>query len=145
MFVTPTAKTTQNTSRHQAKYIAYTSPGWEHNPLYDGSANKTVRLGIIESCSWSSNGGGRWHKAHSTAGASSQGPMQQYQCKIPNNTSSTQLSGHIPWCGQIIGSCHPCPVWWYHTFHHQTGSDKLIKFVKKSNNIVCYICLIQFG
>ena len=109
MFVTPVAKTTHHAPRQQAKCLAYTSPGWEHNPLYYGSANKTVSLTIIESCSRSSNNGGGCHMVHPTAGASSQGQPQQYRCKSPNKHKLDTNARYIPWSGQIVRSCHPYP------------------------------------
>ena len=38
----------------------------------------------------------------------SQDLTQQDQCKT--HTSLTQIPGHIPWCKQIVGSCHPYPL-----------------------------------
>lgn len=59
-----------NTSciKAKTKYVAYTSPGWEHNRLHLGTSNDTVGITIIRLCSQSSTDGGGWHKAHPTAG-----------------------------------------------------------------------------
>ena len=60
--------TTRHASRQEAKYVAYTSPGWEHNRLHLGTTNDTVGIAIVWLCSHSSTDGGGWHKAHPTAG-----------------------------------------------------------------------------
>ena len=110
MFATSSAAvTTPHTSRQEAKYIAYTSIGWEHNRLHSGTTNDTVGITIVRLCSQSSTDGGGWHKAHPTAGVL----LGAQHSSINTNpgsrrhtnkvwADSSNLSAHVRFGGTIL-------------------------------------------
>jgi hypothetical protein len=109
MFATPAAITTPHLSRQEAKYVAYTSPGREHNRLHLGTTNNRVGITIVWLCSQSSNDGGRWHKAHPTAGVSLSGLNTTVSMQYPRSRrlinkvwADSNLSAHIRFGGTVL-------------------------------------------
>ena len=120
MLATPVANITPHASRQEAKCLAHTSPGREHNPLHQ--AQPTIRLASPSlNCALGAQTivvDGMEHipllirslrAQHSSINAETQ-----------TNTSLTQIPGLIPWCRQIFRSFSPYPLRRHHTFHRQT-------------------------
>ena len=109
MLATPAANITPHASRQEAKCLAHTSPGREHNRLYSGTTNDTVGITIVRLCSQSSTDGGGWHKAHPTAGVL----LGAQHSSINTNpgsrrhtnkvwADSSNLSAHVRFGGTIL-------------------------------------------
>ncbi len=120
MLATPAANITPHASRQEAKCLAHTFPGREHNPLHQ--PQPTIRLAspslnhalgaqtmVVDGMEHIPLLIRPLRARHSSINAETQ-----------TNTSLTQIPGHIPWCWQIFGSFSPYLLRRHHTFHCQT-------------------------